>query len=211
MSQTDELRLKNALRCQIGLGSRHCINCPYSTKGGDNSCDISKLASDVLEYLKQSKRAVDFLQEQLAKVCTDRIEMEENNMTVDTETTKLKDFDPVNHPQHYADGKYEVIDFIESTGKQRSFYLGNAVKYISRAGKKDPSKKKEDLKKAIWYLERYLKWQREPVPTSITTEQFLKDKGLDGTIRGFALEILVENNNAAMAIKLLKAAIEHDE
>lgn len=60
--------------------------------------------------------------------------------------------DPVNHPSHYTDGKIEVIDFIED--KQLGFHLGNAVKYISRAGKKDPTKTVEDLKKARWYLDR---------------------------------------------------------
>lgn len=59
---------------------------------------------------------------------------------------------PVNHPAHYTDGKIEVIDFIED--KNLGFHLGNAVKYISRAGKKDPAKTIEDLKKAIWYIER---------------------------------------------------------
>lgn len=61
--------------------------------------------------------------------------------------------DVVNHPQHYTDGKYEVIDFIEE--KDLGFHLGNTVKYICRAGKKDPDKKIEDLKKALWYLRRY--------------------------------------------------------
>lgn len=60
--------------------------------------------------------------------------------------------DPVNHPSHYTDGKIEVIDFIEDKGL--GFCLGNAVKYISRAGKKDPAKTVEDLKKAAWYLNR---------------------------------------------------------
>jgi hypothetical protein len=60
--------------------------------------------------------------------------------------------DPVNHPAHYTDGKIEVIDFIEDKGL--GFCLGNAVKYISRAGKKDPAKTIEDLKKAAWYLNR---------------------------------------------------------
>ena len=58
--------------------------------------------------------------------------------------------DPVNHPSHYTDGKIEVIDFIDD--KKLSFCLGNAVKYISRAGKKDPEKTIEDLEKAIWYI-----------------------------------------------------------
>ncbi|MBA3986849.1 MAG: DUF3310 domain-containing protein [Flavobacteriales bacterium] len=60
--------------------------------------------------------------------------------------------DPVNHPSHYTDGKIEVIDFIED--KNLCFHLGNTVKYVARAGKKDPDKIIEDLKKAKWYLER---------------------------------------------------------
>lgn len=60
--------------------------------------------------------------------------------------------DPVYKPAHYTDGKIEVIDFIED--KNLCFHLGNAVKYIARAGKKDPAKTKEDLEKAIWYINR---------------------------------------------------------
>lgn len=63
--------------------------------------------------------------------------------------------DLVNHPSHYTDGKIEVIDFIED--KNLNFHRGNAVKYISRAGKKDPEKEIEDIQKAIWYLEREIK------------------------------------------------------
>lgn len=65
--------------------------------------------------------------------------------------------DPVNHPSHYCDGGIETIDYIEA--KQLGYHLGNAVKYISRAGKKGPAE--EDIKKAIWYLERYLKKKTE--------------------------------------------------
>lgn len=68
--------------------------------------------------------------------------------------------DQVNHPAHYTDGKIEVIDFIED--KQLCFHLGNAVKYISRAGKKDPSKTLEDLKKAQWYLARKIQQLEQP-------------------------------------------------
>jgi hypothetical protein len=60
--------------------------------------------------------------------------------------------DVISHPSHYTDGKIEVIDFIED--KKLGFHLGNAVKYISRAGKKDPTKKVEDLRKAAWYINR---------------------------------------------------------
>lgn len=60
----------------------------------------------------------------------------------------------VNHPSHYGgkDNVYEAIKVIEAW--QLGFCLGNAVKYINRAGKKDSAKKLEDLRKALWYLER---------------------------------------------------------
>ena len=59
--------------------------------------------------------------------------------------------DAVNHPSYYQ-GKIEVIDFIDD--KNLGFNLGNCVKYISRAGKKNPEKFLEDLEKARWYLNR---------------------------------------------------------
>ncbi len=58
--------------------------------------------------------------------------------------------DPVAHPSHYTDGKIETIHFIED--KQLNFSRGSAIKYIVRAGKKDPAKEVEDLRKAIQYL-----------------------------------------------------------
>lgn len=63
--------------------------------------------------------------------------------------------DVVNHPSHYTSGEIEVIDFIED--QKLDFHLGNTVKYVARAGKKDPSKLVEDLKKAAWYLNRKIK------------------------------------------------------
>lgn len=62
--------------------------------------------------------------------------------------------DPVNHPSHYTSGKIEVIDFIED--QKLDFHLANAVKYICRAGKKNPEKTQEDLEKAVWYINRYI-------------------------------------------------------
>jgi hypothetical protein len=64
--------------------------------------------------------------------------------------------DSVNHPAHYNAGRFEVIEVIEDQGHGRGFCLGNAMKYICRAGKKDSSKELEDLKKARWYLSRYI-------------------------------------------------------
>lgn len=60
----------------------------------------------------------------------------------------------VNHPKHYggAENQYEAIKVIEAW--DLGFCLGNTVKYISRAGKKETDKTIQDLQKAKWYLER---------------------------------------------------------
>lgn len=60
--------------------------------------------------------------------------------------------DSVNHPSHYTFGRFEVIEVIEDWGL--GFHEANAVKYIARAGKKDPAKHVEDLRKAAWYINR---------------------------------------------------------
>lgn len=67
-----------------------------------------------------------------------------------------KAIDMVNAPPHYTFGgpQYEVILVIEAWGLDKDFLLANAVKYIARAGKKNPEKEVEDLEKAQWYLER---------------------------------------------------------
>ena len=75
--------------------------------------------------------------------------------------------DPVNHPAHYTTGKIEVIDYIED--QKLPYHLGNAVKYISRAGKKDKDKTVEDLKKAVWYIQRYIGLISRGNYTDITT------------------------------------------
>jgi uncharacterized protein DUF3310 len=58
----------------------------------------------------------------------------------------------VNHPQYYGgeDNPYEAIKVIEAW--KLGFCLGNTIKYIARAGKKDATV--QDLKKARWYLDR---------------------------------------------------------
>lgn len=62
--------------------------------------------------------------------------------------------DKVNHPKHYNTGKIEVIEMIED--QALGYHLGCAVKYIMRAGKKDPAKEIEDLEKALWYIRRHI-------------------------------------------------------
>ena len=68
-------------------------------------------------------------------------------------------------PKHYTRGSIEVWDFIRD--QELNYFLGNAIKYICRAGFKNPSTKAEDLKKAIHYLENELA-HIEPLYNPIT-------------------------------------------
>ena len=67
--------------------------------------------------------------------------------------------DSVNHPSYYCDGGIETIDFIEA--KNLGYHLASAVKYISRAGKKNPDTEIEDLRKAAWYINRRIQQLEE--------------------------------------------------
>lgn len=60
-------------------------------------------------------------------------------------------------PKHYGgpDNQYEAIKVIEAW--ELDFCLGNAVKYISRCGKKSGESDLDDLRKAKWYIERRIK------------------------------------------------------
>jgi hypothetical protein len=77
---------------------------------------------------------------------------EEMNQREIIVTIDEDDNDQVIHPQHYGgkDNPYEAIKVIEAWGV--GFNLGNTLKYISRAGKKDNII--QDLEKALFYLDR---------------------------------------------------------
>ena len=62
----------------------------------------------------------------------------------------------VNHPDHYGgeENVYEVVKVCEAWDLDKDAYLFNVVKYVARAGKKDINKEVEDLKKAMFYLNR---------------------------------------------------------
>lgn len=81
--------------------------------------------------------------------------MAKKNIFVDTtmrdDSSASPTEDRVNHPRHYTQhpSGVECIDVVEHFG----FNLGNAVKYVWRAGLKGPSSV-EDLQKARWYLDR---------------------------------------------------------
>ena len=140
------LNAKDPIRVLIGEFDLQldCYGCPHNDKCHGH-CDDA-----FIEYLEQN---IEVNESDLKTV-----EIKEKANTKETlqetldEVKEPVEDDPVNHPSHYTDTKIEVMDYIEDKGF--NFALGNAVKYISRAGKKDPNKELEDLKKAMWYLNR---------------------------------------------------------
>lgn len=66
--------------------------------------------------------------------------------------------DTVNHPSHYETGRFECFDvMVEAIGLEetKGFCLCNAFEYIYRCKKKHETPV-EDIKKAIWYLNKYI-------------------------------------------------------
>ena len=78
------------------------------------------------------------------------------------------------NPQHYrGDRQFEPIAVIEDWGL--NYRLGNALKYISRNGRKPGEDPREGLKKAIWYLEREIASLDDTAPYGVTYEDVLED------------------------------------
>jgi hypothetical protein len=71
--------------------------------------------------------------------------------------------DPVNHPLHYCRNGVEVIDLIDGL----SFCRGAAIKYLFRAGYKDPDKELEDLQKAAWNVQREIERYKREHPKQV--------------------------------------------
>jgi hypothetical protein len=70
--------------------------------------------------------------------------------------------DPVNSPDHYTAGGIETIDYLRAKltpEEYRGFLLGNALKYLSRAGRKGDAA--TDWEKCRWYLDRAIEQARE--------------------------------------------------
>ncbi len=93
------------------------------------------------------------------------------------ENAKMQDVDAIN-PSHY---KFSDLEPIEVTERWKLGYnLGTVLKYLARAGKKDPSKEIEDLKKARWYLDRQIS-NLEKQKVDQLVSQKLADSKVQGT------------------------------
>jgi hypothetical protein len=83
-------------------------------------------------------------------------------------------FDPVQRPKHYVSNGIEAIDVIEAFAPG-NYHRGNALKYLMRAGKKGALV--EDLRKAIWYIEREIKVATPtPLPESFKAREEQVDR-----------------------------------
>ena len=81
----------------------------------------------------------------------------------------------VDHPQHYGgrDNPCETIKVIKSLDMLHDFCIGNAIKYLMRAGKKGQECEKQDLEKARWYIDYLLKDMAiSSQPSAVGSEQF---------------------------------------
>ena len=104
--------------------------------------------------------------------------------------------DPVNHPAHYTGaGGLEAIDVIEAFGLGATYHLGNAVKYLLRAGRKDDAA--TDLRKADWYFRRWrgrvgpaAVWPIRLDPPRLILEDVADGFGLSGPRRAAVIGML---------------------
>lgn len=92
--------------------------------------------------------------------------------------------------KHYHTGTIQAIDLIEAY--KLDFCLGNAVKYISRAGRKGDAV--EDLRKAIWYIERRIKYLTND-QTSTHDHQGIGTTGISSEVR----EVLIGSSKVYSA------------
>lgn len=185
---------------EIIIGHMNNLNGQVTDRINDVKCQFTKdldilrgSMNDVFKILRvhadqyaETEVKVSELSNELTRVQYDLSELRWTELMDTNESTSLDDGsksdendekidDPVNHPSHYTDGKYETIDFIEDYGMVT--HIGTSIKYISRAGKKDEDKYIQDLSKADWYLQRYLKYletKREP----INVADYCKEKKL---------------------------------
>ena len=137
--------------------------------------EVSKLSEEQEQYLKECTEKMakemhiadpedveqemkkSFLVKEASKFYADPDLKEVKTNLLVTMAQQIEDADNVNHPQHYTGG-IECIDaMLQQFGKEqvKSFCLLNAFKYLFRCNKKHDTPI-EDIKKAIWYLNKYI-------------------------------------------------------
>ena len=134
---------------QTGKG-RPAVNCP--TCRAELSEPKKKVSpkDNQSEKVNEATPVISKMETTMKEIIIKKDDIKDISVTTDKKNNLISNV--IEHPSHYNRGKIEVIDFIEDQGL--SFHLGNVIKYIARAGSKGD--KLEDLKKARWYLDRYI-------------------------------------------------------
>lgn len=134
---------------QTGKG-RPAVNCP--TCRAELSEPKKKVSpkDNQPEKVDESTPVISKMETTVKEISIKKDDIKDISVITDKKHNAISNV--IDHPSHYNRGKIEVIDFIEDQGL--SFHLGNVIKYIARAGSKGD--KLEDLKKARWYLDRYI-------------------------------------------------------
>lgn len=137
------------------------IDCPYNYNLPDSDCNTTckECWKNAVKDIKfkddiESFDIYDSMQEDLNRF--ERKMKEDKEVVLPLEKAPKELIDNVNHPNHYTQGKYEVIDYIEdklSKEELQGYCVGNVLKYVSRFKHKNGL---EDLKKAEWYLNRLI-------------------------------------------------------
>jgi len=81
----------------------------------------------------------------------------------------------VNHPPHYTSDP-SGVECIQIT-RHRNFNVGNAIKYLWRAGLKDDAKQIEDLRKAVWYINDEIARLTRLAPPTVSDVDRLRGNG----------------------------------
>lgn len=109
--------------------------------------------------------------------------------------------DMVNHPKHYTFGTIEVIEVIEDW--KLCYHLGNVIKYLARSKHKE--KEIEDLRKAQWYLYRFVEQKIYQIPTKeikvkYKFEKVIKDWKIEFDVEKVMAGIFMGNYINALSI-----------
>lgn len=136
-----------------GRPPKYCPECAAKHAKKPKMETLKKVSHELQKEEVAKQEIIATITKHIEPKSATRLPIVKEEKTVAPVKLSAKEHDVVNHPSHYTRGNIEVIDFIED--QQLSYHLGNVVKYVARAGYKGD--KVEDLKKAQWYLNRYIR------------------------------------------------------
>ena len=124
------------------------------------SCEDVEV-EDVMGHVGQHEFLTDAQQVHMCRVCHMpkwSVNHPVTEQGVQSQVTNGNGYEAVDHPPHYNDGLIEHVAYAEDRGWAPGYHLGNATKYLHRAGKKPGTEAVADLRKAAWYIHRLIAW-----------------------------------------------------